>query len=359
MFPNIGVFMPLFVILFVLLFTSCQKKNDLSESGYKSALEQRAFLSIKNEENQSILRKHILNSIVEEKFPLNFSDNQIKNYDELKGYEMDPKDLREYSSKEVAFSKVIVSYTDHYDIFFLPENVPFEMIISKLNLSAEQGRIFKWLKTNATKTIINQSFYLASVNLDDIVKNDQDFFNKEIELNNNYENSVFKVAQGKSVRFTVDYKTYQQGTSESRFTGRTITCKRDMLEVGMCDQCKYSKAVPSSSYNEIGSKLSESIFKVKLSGKTFQLNELNFEEKNSNQFVISLDTGEFDIGEDLEIEILSMQISPLGMNTEGYNYANTCIDRAINETITLDRKIESKIQLKVMGRGREFLKNIL
>ncbi|MBC7427592.1 MAG: hypothetical protein H7336_03205, partial [Bacteriovorax sp.] len=139
--------MPYLLILISLIFVSCGvKENALSKLPSSTySLEQRTFITIKHEDGKSIIRSKILNQFVEEEIPSTEAAIQIDKGDELIGNEMDQRDLKIYAANEKSMAKIIVSFTDHEEIFFVPKDVPLKTITARLNLKPEAERVFKWI----------------------------------------------------------------------------------------------------------------------------------------------------------------------------------------------------------------------
>jgi hypothetical protein len=353
--------MPYLLLLLSLVFVSCGKKeNALSHDDFTSPLEQRLFNIVKYNNENIIIRNKILNSFVEEKIPTTDSTNSILSHDELLDSDFNPAILKNYEAREETMSKIVVSFSDHTEIYFLPAYVTLASIPEKLDLKPEEGRVFKWLKNDSVKTYIKGVFYLASVNTEDIVLNDTKFYSEVIDLKKDFLNKSVKLSQGQTITLNVKYSTLLQGQTAQSFEGSTHPCTRDMRESDMCYACTYQRLVPAGNYSATSNVSMAALnFRLNVSGKSYSLAELNTKEISNTNFEIDLKSLDFDGRSVVTITVDSISTTSIGMTANGYNYSDRCIGRNENTTITLQRSIEASIDVKLFGRGEAALKNIL
>ncbi len=353
--------MPYLLILLSLAFVSCgqKKTNELSSAEFKSSLEQKSFQTVTETDSIIYFRGKLLNSFVEEKIPSDNLTYKISNRDELTFAEISDRDLKIYTDKEKSAAKVIVSYADRTEIFFLPENVPLEIIPSKLNLKNEAARKFKWVTTNITKTFSGAVLYLVSLNLEDIIQNDQRFYKETFTLGQNFASQNMKLVTGKSLELSVDYSVLLQGEVGQQFAGRGVRCTRDLIEAGGCGQCSYTRNVPSGSYSKTATlPLNELGFSVKIGDQVFSLNEFNPIVQNEN-FKIEINSSTFDLRRETSVQLLSSAPAGISKHAPAYNYAGFCATTSDGAEIALARKVEASVTATLLGRGAEFLKGIL
>lgn len=352
--------MPYLLILLSLIFVSCkqQKTNALSEAGVKSHLEQSAFLTVKNTQATSFFRGKILNTFVEEKFPTGLIAMQMKNRDELKHYAMDDRSLVLYGEKEKNSAKVIVSYSDRSEVFFLPENIPLETLAASLNLKPEAHKVFKWVTTNTTKTFNGVVLYLVSMNLEDIVKNDQNYFNEVIDLKNEFAGKKIGVTDGVVLEFKIAYSGYQQAEVAQSFEGARISCRRESLESGECGKCSFQRSVPAGHYLKIENlPLSESGITLRLGERVYLLNEFN-PVVESNGLKLTINASDYDLRNVEDSELMVSKLEALSKFSPNYGHSGYCPDRSGGSVIGLDRKVEASVLVTVRGRGTELLKDV-
>lgn len=353
--------MPYLLILLSFVFVSCgpKKTHELSSAQFNSSLEQKSFQTITEADSILFLRGKLLNSFVEERFPSGDESNKIKNRDELTFAKISDRDLAIYKDKENSTAKVIVSYSDRTEIFFLPQNVPLEIIASKLNLKNEIDRKFKWVKTNITKTYSGAVLYLVSLNQEDLVQNDQNFNKETITLGQDFTAREMKLVAGKVLELSVDFSVFLEGEVGQQFAGRGVRCNRDLAEAGACGLCSYTRNVPSGSFNSTTTlPLNELGFSVKIGQQIFGLNEFNPLVSNEN-FKIEINSSGFDLRKETSVQIIS--VAPVGItkHTPAYNHTGFCLSTSDDVQITLARKVKASVTATIKGRGVEFLKDVL
>lgn len=353
--------MPYLLILLTLVFASCKngKVNALSDSEFTSPLAQKSFLTIKNEDEIFYFRGKVLNSFVEEKIPSGKEYHQLKFGDELTFVDLDQRDKNIYKEKETNEAKVIVSYLDRTEVYFLPENISLAQIISKLNLIPDPERYFKWVKTDITKTYKGSVLYLVSLNIEDIIVNDQSFYKDTIDLNNNFAGQKIKLSAGRLLTFDVKYSIFTQVETVQDFEGTGIRCNSQTRESGDCGKCYYQRNVAGGATNQAAQlPLNELGFAVKLGDKTYEINNFKAEQLDGS-FRMELNSSEFDIRKDVEVELVAPAISGITKITAGYNYRGSCESTNHSGAITLGRSVTASVTAKLWGRGKEILKNIL
>lgn len=256
-------------------------------------------------------------------------------------------------------TKLIVSYTDRIEVYFIPEYVPLELIISKLGLKAEEERTFRWIKTDVSKTYNGARLYLVSLNIDDIIKNDQSFFEEAYDYNNQYLGQKIKLAPGKMIEIDFAYNILIQNEETSSFTGIGTSCTRDLIEAGMCGPCHYSRNTPAESYSKVTDfPISDMGVAVRMNDNIFNISEMKSKITSGN-IKINIDSTDFNFTRSIDIEIISNGITSLKKYTSGHSYSGFCKSTSNGEEINLKRKLDASVKIKVLGRGSAILSNIL
>ncbi len=243
--------MPYLVLLLCLVFSACKKGHQVSHLASVSSNEQRSFIVIAHAEGESVIRNKLLNAIVEEKFPQGREESIIKESDELKGHAMSERDIKFYSEKESLMTKLVVSFSDRTEIYFLPPQMFVSDIAGSLNLAPEANKTFKWLKREGELTEAKKTLYLVSVNHEDLMENDKKYYKEFFDLKDLSVRTTFKVEKFREVILGLNYQFFKERPVMQNFTGRTVKCNRDLAEAGMCGQCVYKKLVPSGFFDKI------------------------------------------------------------------------------------------------------------
>lgn len=355
------IFMRLILILIILsALVSCGKKqaNNLGSSVSMVVFEQKVFTTIRKGQDKSLIRSKLLNLIVEQTFPpetIN-PENTVNKHDELHKYVMSDSELNLYEEKEKEFSKVIVSYHDREEIYFLPERVPVINIISELELSAGVDRVFKRVLTDYEKTYKGGVVYLVSLNHRDLMKNDQKFYRAKSDIN--LVNHSTTIDNNKSAFLSIDYTVSLQKLVPKKFGGHIIKCTPELIEAGMCGlQCAYKKDVPSSEFEIVKEDKIEKLgFRIKYEDMLVNINDMQIMNKKEGYFEVKMDHQEA-LKDSYLVTIIQDDSEYYYKMTTGYDYTNMCSEseRDVWKNETLSSKVNMVVTMHTFGRGAELL----
>lgn len=344
------------IILSLAVLVSCGKKtNDLGSTVVASAFEQKSFLTIPHEENKSFIRSKLLNSLVEQTFPalMDNPDTKIQKNDELKNYEISEKDLRNYQDKEKVFNKVVVSYPDREEIYFVPERVLIANLPGDLELSAGTDRVLKILPNDNDKTFRSGIVYIVSVNHEDLMKNDHNFYKTQVNALNKGQSLL--IDSYKSVILSVDYDFYMQKVAPQTFGGKLIRCTSELIEAGMCGyQCGYKRDMPSGEFEKVTERsLGNLGLAVKYANKTVAVSDLAITNQTDSHFEVKIESQE-GLGDNYTLEIAQVASSTYSRNAPGYSYTNCyASDQNVNGSVALQSKVNFSVTMTILGRGAE------
>lgn len=350
------------IIITLAALVSCGKKeNNLGSSVSIEAFEQKNFLTIPHDEKNSLIRSKLLNSIVEQSFPalVNNSENLVKKNDELNKFEMSERDLKNYQEKEKAFSKVIVSYSNREEIYFVPAKIPVANLVKELELSVETDRVLKLMPVDNVKTYSGGTIYIVSANHADLMKNDQLFYQTKSEAMNNFTNQSLLIDSYKSVVLSVDYDFYLQKLSTQAFTGNTVRCTPEAREEGSCGaQCTYKRNMPSAEFEKVNEKSLEKLgFSVRLADKMISVNDLVVMNQKDGHFEVKIGLQEI-VGDNFTLGIVQMPSVNYQRSAPGFDYTEICRGsyRSVNGNVTIQSKVNFSVTVNVFGRGAELKK---
>lgn len=346
------------LIILSILAMSCKKENFVDNPTQNLRVFSRNALTVKHDENASVMRNKILNSFVEEKFPSNNLGNAISVHDELLDADMIQRDLSSYIEYEKNMSKFVVSFSDRLEVYFLPAGVSLTEVVSILDLKTEPGRVFKWIKHNAVQTSPGGKFFLASVNLEDIVKNDQNFYQEDKGLNKNVRQLSYTVTPGTALEVIGEYDLYRQKEGIVEILGANTYCRyaKGLGGTPGCGQCKYKIQSPLSEFEKMPTpSVTEIGLRIKINDGDYTIDELkpdlserrfkfiiNSEDKNVN-FALSA-------GREYLDEIKTVQ---------GFDFNISCSEKNAEAMNFLKKKLEFNFKMKVLGRGADFLKDVI
>lgn len=348
------------ILIILSVLVSCRKEqNNVGSNVSMVIFEQKIFTTIRNGQNKSLIRSKLLNSIVEKTFPpaIVNPDNAVKKHDELDKYVMTETEKNLYEEKEKNFSKIIVSYHDREEIYFIPDRVPVSNIISELDLTAGVDRVFNILPTDNEKTYKGGVVYLVSLNHRDLMKNDQKFFNKLSD--ENIVNRTRTIDSNVSVVLFVDYSLLVQKLVPKTFGGHIIKCTPELREEGSCGvQCAYKKDVLSSEYESMPeSRLDKLGFNLQYGEHTPKLEDLQIVNTRDGHFEVKVDYQEV-LQDNFLLTINPKPSESYYKRTLGYDYTEMCSEseREVWSNEYRQSKVEFKITMQTFGRGAELLK---
>lgn len=343
------------LIILSILAMSCKKENVIDNPIQSLSVFSRNALVIKHDENASLMRNKILNSFVEEKFPSNNLAFSIGVHDELLDADILQRDLNDYIEYEKSMSKLVVSFSDRLEIYFLPEGFPMTETASILNLKTEPGRTFKWIKHSTVKAYPGGKFFLASLNFEDIVKNDQNFFQENKGFNKNVRQLSYTLTPGTALEVTGEFDVYRQKEAIAEVIGEYTFCRYDRKLPG-CGQCIYKMESVLNEFEKMPApSITEIDLRIKLNDSDFSIDEMKPElSERRFKFIINSEDKNVKMalsaGRDYVDEV---------KNVDGFDYNISCGDKKVKETHRVKKKMEVSFQMKVLGRGSDFLKNVM
>lgn len=353
--------MPYLIILFSLFFAACKsKENAIGRHAVVSSSEQKSFITIVHNPGESLIRNKLLNLIVEETYPGKNPDFQIKPKEELIGYELSDRDMGIYHEHEKKMTKLVVSYSEHLEIYFIPRRVVISELVSQLGLKPEPGRIFKWLKFYTPSTSENTTLYLINVNYEDLMENDKNFYQLYYDLKDLGSKKELNVESYKEMELTMQYNFFKEVPVAQTFNGRKVICNRETRESGGCGQCSYSKLVASGKFERIlVPSLDELGVKLKIDGREVLFGDLSSELVNQQEVKFRIRAEAFTTSPALKVEFFRVQPVSHTIDAGPANYTEACIGDEGRGLISLQRKSDIDLKVKVMGRGEALRKIVL
>lgn len=351
----------LIVLMLVTVFSSCNNSQQLGSTSIPKIFEAKSFLTLDFDLDDSILRRKLLNDFVLGQIANDHINNdKIKNGDEFEFVKMkldlNKRDLELYKNREKTHAKLVVSYSDKTEIFFLPPLILLSEAITTLNLNSNREQNF-YLLGQSKYTSAGQVYYAAYFTHEDLVINDRHFYQLELSKKSLFMEGPIKIDEGQVASLYLTYKYFLEGISERKFSGRARTCTRDLMEAGMCN-CTYLKKV---SNQKLELKKPETLDDLGLSflidGKNLRLNELGvlYNEQNNNEIRVDLDFS--NLSDNRKISFLFVQHSQLvktflssAGNFEGHCYRS---EGSTSEVLKAEVEIDGKMIIK--GRGKKLI----
>lgn len=352
------------LILLLATICSCGKEtNEISTYKKESSYVSEKSLSIPHNENGSLIRSKLLNKIVESNFPdvKVVPSNIIQIHDELKNSDLLESELKDYEIKEKILTKVVVSFSDREEIYFVRDKIPAQNLVATLNLNPETDRKFKLMPTPYSQTFIGATFYIVSVNHEDLMRNDQDFYSVESSSNNLADVFYFKSFQ--SILIKVDYDFKVQSLGPVGYKAPDIKCGRGESPMdGYCgSQCSYTANLPIDNFERTTPKnLQELGLVVNYFSASVDVGQIPVSNARDGHFEIKINSKEA-AGETFTLKFLKTASSTYSGRSARYNFVGPCNlnDKAITTPYTLNTQVNIKVAVKKFGRGEELRKIIL
>lgn len=358
--------MRFYLLLSLLFLAACGKNEEVLEGKTTpSAFEEKNFVSFKHEKGDSLLRRKLLNQIVEESLkdkPLS-SEHEITKGDEFifrDGiFELSEKDKNIFKEKEKYLTKLIVSYEDSQEIFFLPDNIPLNLIADQLHLTPQKDSVFRFVNSHIAKTQRGNTLYLVSFNKMNLVDNDKYFYQQKLSGLNNINDRILNFHSSQEIEIKVKYQYFVQTSIAQDFNGPQKKCSRDMLEAGLCNVCSYSKRMPGPQYEaQAPGSLADLGFIAVIDGKEFSINELSHQNLGDGYFSVHLDLKKLATTNNLSLRLQKTSSKVTTILSNPYNVQGNCsgIPMASNETYQSRSELTPEIIIK--GRGIELLSRL-
>jgi hypothetical protein len=362
--------MPLLILLLSLVVSSCGRPKDNAMRGEQPFIargENKVFLSLEHSQDASLLRQKLLNTIVQSalKEPLRKASDSIGFRDEFiignTKKDILAQDEVIYKENEQWMSKVIVSYQDRLEVYFVPDQILISRLVAVLNLKADADRDFLWVKPHLSATAKGSTFYLLSFNHDDLIANDEHFFQEDYDWGSDYSTKELNILKNQKIEIRVNYNFLTQSGVPQRFNGSNrLNCSRDLVEAGaFCGQHYYTRIVNGGSFEKTQmTDLTKLGLEIEIGNNFFNPVQLEAHLESDGLFTISANPSEL---MDLNFyKIAFKTFTPPAYIKKVVNYDLTpgCNPIHTSTTEAFSAQSSFSIRLKVMGRG-ERLRSII
>ena len=364
-----------FLILSLTILSSCGKKsneinsnkvdngskgvnsyNGLSSYNDLSTFVSEKALVIPHHINGSVFRSKLLNKIVEAKFPSPEANlnHIIQIHDELLNKELPEDELKDYEIKEKILTKVIVSFSDREEVYFVQEKIQVKDLISTLNLYWEDNRKLMIVSSPFSETYYGLTFHIISLNHEDLMLNDQLYYNVESTINNFQEKINFE--NYKKILLKVGYDFQVQALAPVVYTAPSIRCTKFSIEDGTCGPgCSLTTDLPSSTFENMSpKKLQDLGLVIKYGDKMINVDQLPMINLKEGYFEINLYSLDRSDNE-LSFELLKLSPPVYSGTSAQYNYSNHCSasDKGKVNSYSLATQINFNLKMNIFGRGEE------
>lgn len=355
--------MRFYLLLTLLFLVSCGKNQELLEGKTTpSAFEEKNFVSFKHKKGDSLLRRKLLNQIVEETLkdkPLS-EEHKVAYGDEFifrdEVFEFSEKEKKIFNEKEKYLSKLIVSYDDAQEIFFLPDNIPLSLIADQLHLSPQKDSAFRFVNSSLAKTQKGHTLYLVSFNKMNLVENDKYFYQQKISGEGNIFERTISLHSSQELEIGIDYQYFIQTSIVQNFTGPQRRCNRDLMEAGLCDSCSYSKKVPGPHFEKRSLDSVEDLgLSLIIEGKKFSLNDFRIQKNSETRISFLVDLKSLALTNNLNLSLNKNGNRTFTQLSNPFNVQGNCSGIGMASNETYQTKVDLRPEITIKGRGIELL----
>lgn len=310
-------------VLFLLTFSlvvSCKKSPQTSHK-INLPFDARPFSINNTSFNESILRKKLLHAIyIAQKVSVQADADKI--------VPEDLEDIHDDVNYNYNFSKLIVSYADREELYYIPEGIDKKDLLSALSLKLESGKSWVW-KSDIKK---RQTAYLIETSSTEVLVNEKLF-------SSTVTNSLSEIYPFQTIEISLQVsKSIPIFTSVAK-RSRFPNC-RDYESPDVC-YCEYAKTIPNGSYSSFSNISKPSITGTWSSNQTAQ--PLTFQlQNNILKTVIPADATL------TEKKVFKIEFP----SSEGFQFVsvpNNCGSWIPNETFNLTNQFQYKMEFKVIG----------
>lgn len=353
-------------LLLALLFLSvaCKNTNSTSTDPYARNMpfENSVYLTIPHQEDQSVLRRKLLNlSLNNQLKGTNEVDeaSQIKKGDEFKfiddKFQSSSLNLEEYMNLRSSAAEVIVSYKDRLEIYFVPSGIERKKAFAQLGVIAESEASFSWVGTADNFLLKRNVYYLVSATKVNLKENDVHFNQQRISLGDYFNERMFNFSSNQILELVINVDYSLRETSFAVLGGKTVTCKSDMREAGMCEPCNYKLETPTGNFIKKALESSELVdLDIIINGRKYPLNELNPVKDSDGNFRVTLDLKKLIKTDMASVQIYQNTQYPVLKTVKPVDIGANCTLMSVSKTIDVTPSVKMNLELNVKGRVLNF-----
>ncbi len=343
------------IFLTALTFTSCKGTgNQTSGAQVVSAYEQKAFLIIPHNNDSSVLREKLLNIKLNNLLKLN---SQIKP-EPLDEFRLGSETFQTNRTEQIEFQKlldssaeVVVSYSDHSEIYFVPTGIVKDQALMDLKLKPEEGRVLDWAEGTPGVLSKGATYYILSASKEDMLANDRKHSIVKHQPSEDIKSSYFFSSNQKIViQYSLEYFT-KDTTVVALNSKLRMTCKSDMREAGLCEPCSAQIEKNTGRLNPTPWSLQSFGLVVLINGKDYPVAEFTPVMGEDNEsMTITIDFSRLKVSQESEIKILAPVIASQSRVANAFNYQGNCSTTFQSNVLDLTPVANMTYQMTVYGR---------
>lgn len=335
----------IYLILFLLV-ASCGKNNSVSSSNELKVFPAKYDLLLLNKDDNYHFRQEVLNAFVESKITgeeVDF-DGFTTLEKELEDQQINSAQLENYKFKNSKFGKLVVSYKEKTEVYFIPENSNINNLIRDLSITADEANKLVWLNKKEFITNTDMNLYLISLDYSEMIENDKKYFRKVEPLMTKNEQIVLK--KGTDTEVVIFYESLIEELSTKKVNGKIEMAGKYDAEYMRDAYCEMSVYYKNGNVIKTNSNIkSELGLKIEVNGVEAKLTE-QIKDKNTLRVKFSNDE------KNVALPSMKINYAEVAVRTEvfnAFNYSSLCNKK---QSVQLDRRIVSKYKVDLIQYGR-------
>ncbi|MDO9183730.1 MAG: hypothetical protein Q7U04_15050 [Bacteriovorax sp.] len=286
--------MKISLTLLALLFLSIScKNNSTGKPNTTKKVETHAYLSINHSDEQSVLRRKLLNLALNDSMdikiekiesPKVLAGDEFKFFDD--SFKPDEVNMLEYKNLKPSSAEIIVSFKNHQEIYFVSEGISRETAFKQLNLVSDLDAQFYWLETSNTTLLKDKTYFLVNATKSEMKDNDVYFNQQKINLGSDFngKNFVFSKHQVVELKIRAEYFSKETFIPTSFLVGQRGPC-----QPFVCIPCLYKVETLSEKLVKQDLSLDQySNFEIHLDGKKIEIDQQHLIKNAEGMFIVTL-----------------------------------------------------------------------
>ena len=344
----------LFLIMFAIV--AC-KQNNQTAGNTHYALESHPYFSIPVQEEQSILRRQLLNNtlthLIENKAA---TSEKFKEVDLFNDYHLTKSELEAYENSKENNAELIVSFSNHNDVYFIPQGISRESLISLLGITPENHGKLYWVESSDSLLIKNKTYYLVSTTLSEMKYNDVYFNSRNIMSKDNFEEKQINLKRHQNIILTFHADQFERLTSTMTRGGTSLKCTKDLQEAGLCGNCSYQIEFSNDQFNLVASDSDDDAeIEVEIDNKKISSDQLIKKELGKGDFSLEIHLKDFTNNENVDLKIKTIPFQKIYKEVGGFSYSDSCQSKSVTAQIDVTPKRIVNLQMVIKGRELENL----
>jgi hypothetical protein len=280
---------------------------------------------------------------------------KINSGEELGELKLSKKEMEDYKRIRSSRAEIVVSFSDHVDIYFAPDGLAKEEAIEKLAILSENNSRLFWAQNSDSKLEKGRVYYVVNSTISEIQANDFRFHNSTENVDEIKNNLTMNFSRFQKVKFLLNVNLFQKDLETVKITGPKKHCTTELNESQLCEPCSFKMLRPTGKeISRVDNNL-ESIM-LKINENIISLKDLGAVQLKNNLWELKLDFEKIlSSTQDhrVKLEWLLKSESPNIIQLRGYDYSENCQIRDHAEVIDLTPRRIVGVNIYVAGRDLE------